>query len=221
MPLPPDLSQPLSSEEYDQLDVLIEEATNLDVEGVMGFMTALAVAPGAIDPSTWLPALMSPSYKPDDVALAHALQLLLRYYNEITERVLERKPLMPHLGDELACIAFADGFIDGAVLDPHWKSDAARWKLCEPFAFLSERVEYVAEESLAMFEAMPKHLLCGRLDQLVLAALDAFLPLRGALPTLAASAGPRLRRGDPCPCGSGKKYKRCCMDADREKLRRN
>jgi tetratricopeptide (TPR) repeat protein len=22
-------------------------------------------------------------------------------------------------------------------------------------------------------------------------------------------------RNDPCPCGSGKKYKRCCLDADR------
>jgi uncharacterized protein YecA (UPF0149 family) len=24
--------------------------------------------------------------------------------------------------------------------------------------------------------------------------------------------GPKIGRNDPCPCGSGKKYKRCCMD---------
>ena len=24
--------------------------------------------------------------------------------------------------------------------------------------------------------------------------------------------GSRLKRNDPCPCGSGKKYKKCCMD---------
>ena len=23
--------------------------------------------------------------------------------------------------------------------------------------------------------------------------------------------GKKIRRNDPCPCGSGKKYKRCCM----------
>ncbi|MFR8275847.1 MAG: SEC-C metal-binding domain-containing protein, partial [Desulfovibrio fairfieldensis] len=23
-------------------------------------------------------------------------------------------------------------------------------------------------------------------------------------------AGPRVGRNDPCPCGSGKKYKKCC-----------
>jgi hypothetical protein len=26
---------------------------------------------------------------------------------------------------------------------------------------------------------------------------------------------PRPGRNDPCPCGSGKKHKRCCLDADR------
>ena len=27
-------------------------------------------------------------------------------------------------------------------------------------------------------------------------------------------AGPRVGRNDPCPCGSGKKYKKCHMAAD-------
>lgn len=26
--------------------------------------------------------------------------------------------------------------------------------------------------------------------------------------------GHKLRRNEPCPCGSGKKYKRCCVDSD-------
>ena len=29
------------------------------------------------------------------------------------------------------------------------------------------------------------------------------------------STVPRAGRNDPCPCGSGKKYKRCCLDKDR------
>ncbi len=32
-------------------------------------------------------------------------------------------------------------------------------------------------------------------------------------------ATPRVGRNDPCPCGSGKKYKRCCHDQDQERLR--
>lgn len=27
---------------------------------------------------------------------------------------------------------------------------------------------------------------------------------------------PKTGRNDPCPCGSGKKYKHCCLDKDRE-----
>jgi hypothetical protein len=31
-----------------------------------------------------------------------------------------------------------------------------------------------------------------------------------------AARGPRVGRNDPCPCGSGRKYKRCCLDRDRQ-----
>jgi SWIM/SEC-C metal-binding protein len=27
-----------------------------------------------------------------------------------------------------------------------------------------------------------------------------------------ARAAPKIGRNDPCPCGSGKKFKRCCVD---------
>lgn len=26
--------------------------------------------------------------------------------------------------------------------------------------------------------------------------------------------GPKIGRNDPCPCGSGKKYKKCCLKSD-------
>jgi len=33
------------------------------------------------------------------------------------------------------------------------------------------------------------------------------------------SAAPRPRRNDPCRCGSGRKYKQCCLDKDEAALR--
>ncbi|MBQ9131949.1 MAG: SEC-C domain-containing protein, partial [Clostridia bacterium] len=30
-------------------------------------------------------------------------------------------------------------------------------------------------------------------------------------PTTVVKDGARVGRNDPCPCGSGKKYKNCCM----------
>lgn len=29
----------------------------------------------------------------------------------------------------------------------------------------------------------------------------------------------KIGRNDPCPCGSGKKYKKCCLNADQSKAR--
>lgn len=34
------------------------------------------------------------------------------------------------------------------------------------------------------------------------------------LPETYIRAEPKVGRNDPCPCGSGKKYKKCCLDKD-------
>jgi uncharacterized protein YecA (UPF0149 family) len=31
------------------------------------------------------------------------------------------------------------------------------------------------------------------------------------LPVTVIRSAPRIGRNDPCPCGSGKKYKKCCI----------
>jgi hypothetical protein len=49
------------------------------------------------------------------------------------------------------------------------------------------------------------------LGQFVLAARSAHeRAVKGQVETL-ARPGAKLGRNDPCPCGSGKKFKRCCM----------
>ncbi|MFA6316923.1 MAG: SEC-C metal-binding domain-containing protein [Elusimicrobiota bacterium] len=35
-------------------------------------------------------------------------------------------------------------------------------------------------------------------------------PAEGAKPQTYEKTGPEIGRNDPCPCGSGKKYKKCC-----------
>jgi SEC-C motif-containing protein len=32
------------------------------------------------------------------------------------------------------------------------------------------------------------------------------------IPETVVRTGPKIKRNDPCPCGSGKKYKRCCLN---------
>jgi hypothetical protein len=46
----------------------------------------------------------------------------------------------------------------------------------------------------------------------VRALSDAFEDAASGKPKPIVRPGSRLKRNDPCPCGSGKKYKKCCMD---------
>lgn len=53
----------------------------------------------------------------------------------------------------------------------------------------------------------------GRLLGAYVRALgDAFEDSASGKPKPIVRPGSRLKRNDPCPCGSGKKYKKCCMD---------
>jgi preprotein translocase subunit SecA len=47
------------------------------------------------------------------------------------------------------------------------------------------------------------------------------VPDRDEKPVTYKRERPKVGRNDPCPCGSGKKYKNCCMKKDLEEERRN
>lgn len=42
-------------------------------------------------------------------------------------------------------------------------------------------------------------------------AAEKDVPPAAAAPADAVRSGPKVGRNDPCPCGSGKKYKKCCL----------
>lgn len=44
------------------------------------------------------------------------------------------------------------------------------------------------------------------------ALMDAFEEAASGKPKPIVRPGSRLKRNDPCPCGSGKKYKKCCLN---------
>lgn len=78
------------------------------------------------------------------------------------------------------------GYAAAAAIDPAWIGDYDRWTFAAPFAHLAGRLDLVPEPMLAKLEAT-----------------------KPAAPTRVSVA--RVGRNEPCPCGSGKKYKRCCI----------
>lgn len=198
---------PLSDEEFDAL-----AERGLDLDRVFGVLHAVLIAPGIIAPSQWLPLAFA-EVPPDPTSI----ERVLRLYNEVANALQNGEGFLPTPDDELACVAFADGYAAAAALDRQWTGNADRWTFATPLAFLGGRRDLVPPSQLAELDANPERrpVILRDLGGLVMAAYKSFAKDRVATAQAVSqprTASPRVGRNDLCPCGSGKKYKRCCID---------
>jgi uncharacterized protein len=190
-----------------------------------GFLTALAIGPNAIMPSLWLPHVWGETpeqameWKSAEEA-KRIIGLVMRHMNDIIwqlqndpdhyepciyEREHDGRTIL--IIDEWCC-----GFIDGTRLDGQaW---APLFASEESQAFLLPIILYGTETGWKKLAENPEP--ADRHDQFtealpgcVLAIRDYWLPYRKVASTI-RHAQPRPGRNDPCPCGSGKKFKKCC-----------
>ncbi|MDD4955243.1 MAG: preprotein translocase subunit SecA [Candidatus Omnitrophica bacterium] len=66
----------------------------------------------------------------------------------------------------------------------------------------------IPEEAVSVFEESPKNYVHSEYSSLQ--KEDAAPAKATAEPAQQVTSGPKVGRNDPCPCGSGKKYKKCC-----------
>lgn len=217
--MPPVSVSPLSAEERESLADFLDEHTAFDVDYLLGFFHALGVAPSLLQPSSWLPVLVSAEamarLETDDVN--EFVSLILRQYNDVIDALEHRQLIAPDPADADACEAFAAGFTAAAELDPRWISDAPRWTFAAPFAYLAGRLDLVPPKMLADIELHlqpdPKQYFRDQITAMIATTCDTFAKYRTAgapEPPVAHQHHVRVGRNQPCPCGSGRKYKRCC-----------
>jgi uncharacterized protein len=211
---------PISEGEYLELSIWLQEASPFDMDGVFGLLHAVAVAPSLIPPSLWLSVLVPDRLETLERAdIERILGKLLRLFAEIQDAVSQRQAMMPDADSVTACESFAAGYVAGAALDPDWLGDAGRWSFAAPVAYLAGRLDLVPSETISKIEREfapePKMILVRDLGALVRAAAESFQKLRKAavrsMSTTAPPSASRVGRNDLCTCGSGKKYKRCCL----------
>lgn len=229
-----DLSQPLSDAEFEELDDFLasdampEEC--MDMSMLDGFLTALVVGPNTLMPDRWLPVVYGETEQdridwasPADAE--YMLGLILRHMNDIAWQLREApddyEPLVfesehedePGPVIDEWCIGFVMGTnVDAAAWAPLLESDEGK-------AFLLPILLYGTRSGHEELESRPE--LAARHEQLadsladcVLAIRDYWLPQRRAATTLRREEE-KIGRNDPCPCGSGKKFKKCCGDTSR------
>jgi uncharacterized protein len=200
-----------------------------------GLIAAVAVGPG--EPDDWLDHIwadgalgrLTPAQAKDIETLVED------HYCHVLDVLFESPHIYsPHLhgatGEVEAAAQWAAGFRSGIRLNPEpWRplidDDASRVLLAAVFCL--EREEDLPEEEKAEFpfrdisparrEEM-RRMTAGMLPDIVRGlhefslALDADLEDDGFGEPPHTRTSPKTGRNDPCPCGSGKKYKKCCLD---------
>jgi len=219
------LDQPLSDKEFDDLDKFLlsdrcaEDAMTMDT--LHGFLTAIAIGPETIMPAEWLPCVWgsdAPTFK-NEKEEERIVNLVMRFMNEIlvTFEVApkEYEPLFVEHEIEGEMLidpeAWCWGFCEGMELHPDsWAElyDADQNELLYPIELLG--ADEIDEEDLPLVED-PHHVhkLALEVEANVPLIHKFWLPRRkGAVETVKREE-PKVGRNDDCPCGSGKKYKKC------------
>jgi uncharacterized protein len=230
-----DLAQPLTDQELDRLDRLLLDRIDEDAvthgkdEGVLGvseldgFLTAIVSGPITVAPSRWIPAVWG-DFEPVWQELGEfeaILSLLVRHMNSIAEFLIEDpeefEPMfMEHAtdgGPVPVVDEWCEGYVRGVALTADaWTSGAPEVAdLLAPIRAFTEGTNWLAHE---IDEPQQVEKLRAAIAPNARAIHAYWLWLRAKDSPTAASRRrdtPRVGRNDPCPCGSGKKYKKCCL----------
>ena len=193
-------------------DELLPEAMSLPC--LDGFFTALVIGPEPIMPSEYLPEIWgttpgAPEFEDSEQA-EFVTGLLMRHWNTIAARIESGYPIMPLIRRHSLAIdvsEWAEGFMCGVALrEDAWRtlfSDRQGASIVGLIASLGGEPD--DEDAMA-----PPKEVTDAAEQLpeMIAAIAEFWRTRRINPPPHHES--KVGRNDPCPCASGRKFKKCC-----------
>ncbi|HSC87143.1 MAG TPA: SEC-C metal-binding domain-containing protein [Polyangiaceae bacterium] len=209
---------PLDEREEAELRGLLAAAGAPSLEFARGVFQAAASAPSRLLPPDWLGLILGDD-SVDAVSLRRLFALCMRDYNACAECLTLGVPVVPRPDDEAAVSEFCRGYVRATQKDKRWTGNLEAFELTVPFAVLAgyldesrvlELLRDRSAESAATATPDPEAWRAEQRERLadsVARAFDFWSEARRAQP---AQAEEKPGRNEPCPCGSGKKYKRCC-----------
>jgi uncharacterized protein len=226
--------EPLTYAEIDRLNSELSrfgDKHSMNLEMLDGFLAALICGPDTVLPSEYLPVIWG-----DDIVLENTLKarpmlhdflaLIMRHWNVIADTLHSGDVYLPLLLEDENGVShandWANGFLRGMELrkeswadilndEQHggWlvpilvlahenSSDPVIRPYKEPVS--AERREQLIAHSAAGLRGIYRHFQTHR-------SLEKQSPSNSST---FRRAMPKIGRNDPCPCGSGKKFKQCC-----------
>ena len=210
----------------EELLALSEEAMLL--EELDGFIAGLLACPELIMPGDWLPLVWnedSAAQQPVFGDLDHAnrvLGLVMEHYNNIARTLMERPDRYSPLfsidtrNGDILWELWIEGFEKAVALRPAaWTklldADADTAAAMSGMLLLADiaRGEKEIDDRDVIRAAAPDKITdwVVILNQWRLANTQ---PVQDTDPRIVTTPRKKVGRNEPCPCGSGKKYKKCC-----------
>ena len=198
-----------------------DDASVIDVSELDGMLTAVLSGPVVVEPDAWLVAVWGgekyiPRWK-NDREMNRFIDLCFKHMNDIAERLSEYpdqfEPMFGYNdvdGESYTVVEeWCYGYMRGVALTD-WSALPEDLK-----ADLDVIALHGTEENFERVEKMSPEAFEESVDAIRLAALDLHAywmahPQEKAVQQ-PIKAEEKPGRNDPCPCGSGKKFKQCCL----------
>jgi uncharacterized protein len=225
------LFAPLNDEEFEYLDDFLLERIEDDAdthgkdEGVLGIseldglFTAIVSGPMMIPPSLWISAVWGDFELEWESGeeFEKMFSLMTRHMNGIVSTLMEQpgsfEPVFLSGGqnDSLIVDEWCEGYARGiALAASEWEMDGPDMKvLLAPILAFTEQAGWPAHD----FKGARLRKLQNAITPNVREIHAYWLQRRSVESTSQPIRrdAERVGRNDPCPCGSGKKYKKCCL----------
>ena len=212
------------------LDLYGIEGGITNPSGIDGYLTAVLLNPNQQTPPDFIPQIWDPEGEytpawehPDDYEFFQ--NFILAVQNKITED-LKRRKINPLIGleDDHSHSQWLSGFLKGFYA---WHDDTTEHEelteledhtISNIFKILTEEVAAEENNTRPKTRAFIKNLNSAIYKLFKQNYTESsFNPFNHLASSKYASEintrqEPKISRNSPCPCGSGKKYKRCCMN---------
>jgi uncharacterized protein len=225
----------LSVAELDELQAFLDQpelrGRAMDVAMLEGLAAAVIVGPELVMPSRWMAWVWDAEAgeeAPEFESLEHAnriMALVMRHYNGVARAFMEEPAgFTPLFSRDPRCDVrqWCAGFLCGmGFADAQWSelmSEQLAW--FTPFTMLGSDEDFSAEEITGGYPQRWRDAIVPTLVQMHAhwrkqrdsrpAGLVGDRFAMGAQRATARREQPKVGRNDPCPCGSGRKFKKCC-----------
>lgn len=221
------LQKPLSSKELEELsDVFLD--TDLSISYLHGYFCAIISAPTFLMPSMWQQPLYNKIEFKSEAQAGKIITLILRFYNEVSNQLQNNqfKPfLYKHENSRLEELEIAEdwsaGYLDGVDIDPMWsmleETDKEMGLMLLPFIWTAGYGSFKEDDGVLVNDLKGKEykkLMFSKLEETTRFFYEVWNHARREYSSNFTPAKEQ-GRNEMCACGSGKKYKKCCLNVEK------